>query len=52
MTKTRDLANLGGGFNQAGTGAVQHILQSNFSATAKINETVKFRCKIIKKSQI
>ena len=27
MTKTRNLADLGGGFIQAGTGAVQSILQ-------------------------
>ncbi len=28
MTKTRDLADLGGGFIQAGTGAVQRTVES------------------------
>jgi hypothetical protein len=37
MTKTRDLADLGGGFIQAGTGAVQRTVES------KLQDVVSFK---------
>jgi hypothetical protein len=36
MTKTRDLADLGGGFIQAGTGAVQRTVESKLQDTVSV----------------
>jgi hypothetical protein len=38
MTKTRDLADLGGGFIQAGTGAVQRTVESKLQDTVSVKD--------------
>jgi hypothetical protein len=38
MTKTRNLANLGGGFIQAGTGAVQRTVESKLQDTVSVKD--------------
>ena len=38
MTKTRDLADLGGGFIQAGTGAVQRTTESKLQDTVSVKD--------------
>ena len=38
MTKTRDLADLGGGFIQAGTGAVQRTVESKLQDVVSVKD--------------